>query len=46
MLARLMFETFTRAGMLIAMTEDPRKARDEIAATMREIILALGRQVG
>ena len=45
MLARLMFGMFTRAGMLIATTEDPRKARDEIAATMREIILALSRQV-
>lgn len=40
-LARLMFGMLTRAGMLIATAEDPRKARDEIAATMREIILAL-----
>jgi AcrR family transcriptional regulator len=42
-LARLMFGMLTRAGMLIAAAEDPRKARNEIAATMHEIVLALGR---
>lgn len=41
-LARLMFGMLTRAGMLIATAADPRQARDEIAATMSEIILALG----
>ena len=41
-LARLMFGMLTRAGMLIAAAEEPRKTRNEIAATMREIILALG----
>ena len=43
-LARLMFGMLTRAGMLIAAAEEPRKARNEIAATMREVILALGRR--
>jgi AcrR family transcriptional regulator len=42
-LARLMFGMLTRAGMLIATAGDPRKARNEIAATMHEIVLALGR---
>ena len=37
-----MFGMFTRAGLLIAAAQEPRKARDEIAATMREIILARG----
>jgi AcrR family transcriptional regulator len=41
-LARLMFGMLTRAGMLIATAGDPRKARNEIAATMHEIVLALG----
>ena len=41
-LARLMFGMLTRAGMLIATAGDPRQARDEIAATMHEIVLALG----
>jgi hypothetical protein len=37
-----MFGMLTRAGMLIATAEDPRTARDEIAAMMHEIVLALG----
>ena len=41
-LARLMFGMLARAGMLIATAGDPRQARDEIAATMHEIVLALG----
>ena len=41
-LAHLMFGMLTRAGMLIATAEDPRTARDEIAAMMHEIVLALG----
>ena len=41
-LARLMFGMLTRAGMLIAAAKEPRETRNEIAATMREIIFALG----
>ena len=41
-LARLMFGMLTRAGLLIAVAEEPRKARNEIAATIREMILTLG----
>ena len=41
-LARLMFGMLTRAGMLIATAVDPRQARDKVAATMHEIVLALG----
>ncbi len=32
----------TRVGLLIAAAKEPRKARNEIAATMHEIIRALG----
>jgi hypothetical protein len=41
-----MFGMLTRAGMLIAAAKEPRETRNEVAATMREIILALGRPPG